>query len=193
MLFATVPMDVTEKSRVARIAAASALVVGLVALPSQTLSTMPATHLLATLLLAAGLSLLSAIDLVSLRLPDILTLPLLAIGLALAATGSAETLAWHAGSALLGGLALYLVGWAYLRYRGMDGLGLGDAKLFAVAGAWVGAEGLSSVLLIACGSALLAALLWHLSGKTVDRRSALPFGPFLSLGLCVVWLYGPLA
>ena len=154
---------------------------------------MPATMIAATLLLAAVLSLLSAIDLTSLRLPDVLTLPLLIAGLALAATGGMETFVWHAASALLGGLSLYLVGWAYLRYRGLEGLGLGDAKLFAVAGSWVGAEGLASVLLIASGSALLTALVWRSWDKSVDGRSALPFGPFLSLGLWVVWLYGPLA
>ncbi len=85
-----------------------------------------------------------------------------------------------------------LIGWLYHRYRGLDGLGLGDAKLFAAAGAWVGAEGLSTVLLMACGSALVAALVWQQFDKSMDGQTAIPFGPFLAFGFWVVWLYGPL-
>ncbi|MEQ1697432.1 MAG: A24 family peptidase, partial [Hyphomicrobiaceae bacterium] len=68
---------------------------------------------------------------------------------------------------------------------------LGDAKLFAAAGAWTGLEGLSTVLLY--GS--LAALIWTgvcaIRGREVLRTTPLAFGPFLAFGFWWVWLYGP--
>ena len=182
-----------DKTRVMWLAAINALLYGVIAIPMPAHDAMPAAFVAASLGLAAGLSLLSACDVTSWRLPDILTLPLLVAGLALAGLGGMENLAWHGASALLGGLSLYVIGWLYLHYRGMDGLGLGDAKLFAAAGAWVGAEGLATVLLMACGSALVAALVWKRMDTSVDGQSAIPFGPFLALGLWVVWLYGPLS
>ena len=76
---------------------------------------------------------------------------------------------------------------------GREGLGLGDAKLFAAAGAWVSWEGLPSVLLLAAAGALA----WHLGaarwgGRRLEGRE-LPFGPYLAAALWLVWLHGPVA
>jgi len=94
--------------------------------------------------------------------------------------------------AALGYLFLAGVAWAYRRLRGREGLGLGDAKLFAAAGAWVGAFALPSVLLGAAVSALAAAAVMVLCGRSLSRSSALPFGPFLAAATWAVWLYGPI-
>jgi leader peptidase (prepilin peptidase)/N-methyltransferase len=71
-------------------------------------------------------------------------------------------------------------------------LGLGDAKLFAGAGAWVSWQGLPSVLLLAAA----AALAWQLVAARRRGRSLmggeLPFGPYLATALWLVWLYGPI-
>lgn len=182
-----------DKTGIARLAVLNALLYGVIAVPILAQNTMPATLIAASLVLATTLSIMSAIDLMSQRLPDVLTLLLLLAGLALAALGGKDALVWHAASALIGGLSLYVIGWLYLHYRGIDGLGLGDAKLFAAAGAWVGAEGLATALLIACGSALVATLAWKQVDSRVDGQSAIAFGPFLAIGIWTVWLYGPLS
>jgi leader peptidase (prepilin peptidase) / N-methyltransferase len=75
--------------------------------------------------------------------------------------------------------------------RGQAGLGLGDAKLFAAAGAWAGLEGLASVLLYGSLAALVWAGFWAIRGHEVSRTTRLAFGPFLAIGLWWVWLYGP--
>jgi len=80
----------------------------------------------------------------------------------------------------------------FYRWRGVHGLGLGDAKLFAASGAWVGLDGMASVLVLASGSALVIALLVPLLGVSVARDTRIPFGPFLAGGTWLVWLYGPL-
>lgn len=157
-------------------------------LPGQTLASSAVTGLL-----AACLVWLSVIDLRSYRLPDVLTVPLLLTGLVLAGLQGRESLLWHTAAAALGGLTLYATRSLYHAWRGYDGLGLGDVKLFAAAGAWIGLEGLASGLLIACVAALAVALLWKLADADVDGRSILPFGPFLAIGFWIVWLYGPLA
>jgi leader peptidase (prepilin peptidase)/N-methyltransferase len=79
-----------------------------------------------------------------------------------------------------------------LRLRGREGLGQGDAKLLAAAGAWLGAVALPQVILVAALSALLVAAALRLSGRTMHAHSALPFGPFLALAIWALWLFGPL-
>jgi leader peptidase (prepilin peptidase)/N-methyltransferase len=145
-----------------------------------------------SILLAAILAACSATDVHSWRLPDILTLPLAALGLLVSAATGAAPLWWSAASAALGFLALAGLAWGYQRVRGRPGLGLGDAKLLAAAGAWLGAGALATVLLWATGAALVCVLLAHRSGAGVTGASRLPFGPFLAFGIWLVWLYGPL-
>jgi leader peptidase (prepilin peptidase)/N-methyltransferase len=94
---------------------------------------------------------------------------------------------------MCGYLLLWAVAWVYRRLRGRDGLGLGDAKLLAAAGAWVGAGGLPSVLAGAAIAALAAAGGMMLAGRRLDRHTALPFGPFLAAATWLVWLFGPIA
>jgi len=133
------------------------------------------------------------IDLRRWLLPDALTLPLILAGLAEAAWFAPAELIDRALGAVCGYLALRLVAWLYRMVRGADGLGGGDAKLLAAAGAWVGASGLPSVLAgAACGGLAVAGVL-VLCGRELSRNSALPFGPFLALATWLVWLFGLLS
>jgi len=128
-------------------------------------------------------------------LPDVLTLPLVPAGLAVAwfAVPEAAALVDNLAGAVGGYLVFFLVAWAYRRWRGRDGLGAGDAKLLAGLGAWVGASGLPSVVLLAAGLALAAALVGGLrGGRRLSRLDRVPFGPFLAAAGWLVWLYGPL-
>jgi leader peptidase (prepilin peptidase)/N-methyltransferase len=78
--------------------------------------------------------------------------------------------------------------------RGREGIGLGDAKLLAAAGAWVGWMGLPSTLLLAALSGLVYAIAARRAGgAALSADDRVPFGAFIGLGLWVVWLYGPLA
>jgi leader peptidase (prepilin peptidase) / N-methyltransferase len=126
-------------------------------------------------------------------LPDVLTLPLLVLGLALAAAFAPADLADHAAAAMLGYLALRAVAWIYQRLRHREGLGQGDAKLFAAAGAWLGIAALPQVILLAALAALLTAAGLALAGRRMRAHSALPFGPFLALATWLLWLFGPLS
>jgi leader peptidase (prepilin peptidase) / N-methyltransferase len=153
---------------------------------------LPPSTIAATVLLGGALVALSSIDAVSYRLPDTLTLPLIALGLAACAVLGWDDVPIRAAAAAFGYGTLYLVARVYLRARGRHGLGLGDAKLFAAAGAWLGFDGLPSVLLIASLTALAAAALAYARGMAVTAGTAIPFGPFLAYGFWLVWLYGPM-
>lgn len=178
-------------SRAIRVAGFAGLF-GLIAAPAVAGAGMPAGAMLATALLGVLLALLSAIDWATYRLPDVLTLPLAAAGLILAWVNGWGDPALRAGAAVAGGAGLALSGWLYEYVRGRPGLGLGDAKLYGAAGAWVGFEGLASVLLLACGAAMLFLAAAHLRGRKLALGTAIPFGPFLALGAWMVWLYGPI-
>lgn len=138
--------------------------------------------------LALWLGLASYIDVRSFLLLDVLTLPLALLGLLIAFVGYGPTMLESALGAALGYTVLWALAALYRRARGHDGLGLGDAKLLAAAGAWCGALALPSVMLIASLSALVCAGLAMLAGQTVNGQFKLPFGPFLSIGFLVTWI-----
>ncbi len=122
------------------------------------------------------------IDATTFRLPDRITLPLLAAGLGVAAW-RAGAVPWPEVAGAAAGLAVFAaIGAAFWRWRGTDGLGLGDAKLLGAGGAWVGVSLLPLVVLVAALSALAFVLV---SGR--DRTAPLPFGPWLALGIAVGW------
>jgi len=121
-------------------------------------------------------------------LPDSLTLPLIIAGLAAAAAFDPEGLTDRAFGAAAGYLGLRMVALIYRALRGRDGLGGGDAKLLAAAGAWVGLRALPQVVLLAALAGLLAAACLRLSGIRLGAQSAIPFGPFLALAIWLLWL-----
>ncbi|GGF23660.1 type 4 prepilin-like proteins leader peptide-processing enzyme [Aliidongia dinghuensis] len=142
---------------------------------------------------------LAWIDAEHLLLPDVLTLPLILAGL-----GAAWVLEWPpivdaAAGASVGYVVFRLVALAYRQIRGREGLGAGDAKLLAVAGAWLGWQALGDVVL---GGAL-AGLLWYFIARPANTATEnlaadaapgpveLPFGPALAVAIWVVRLYGP--
>ncbi len=130
------------------------------------------------------------IDWRTFRLPDVLTLPLLAVGLAAAAIDSQASLISGVIGALAGYGALSAVNAGYRRLRGRDGLGRGDAKLLAAGGAWLGWQALPWVVLFAALLGLLLAALQRARGARLTAETALPFGPPLALAIWIVWMYG---
>jgi leader peptidase (prepilin peptidase)/N-methyltransferase len=133
------------------------------------------------------------IDLRRWLLPDLLTLPLIVAGLTLAAALDPDTVLDRALGAALGYGALRAIATIYRALRQREGLGRGDAKLLAAAGAWVGATALPQVILLAALAALLAAAVLRLGGVRLHAHSALPFGPFLALATWTIWLGGPIS
>jgi leader peptidase (prepilin peptidase)/N-methyltransferase len=133
---------------------------------------------------------LAIIDLRDGILPDVITLPLLVVGLAVTFLSDASRLLDSAIGAAVGFLLFAAVRWLYRHFRGREGIGLGDAKLLAAAGAWISWEGLPSVVLIATALSLSAVFIMALRGRQITGDLSLAFGPALCAGLWFVWLYG---
>jgi leader peptidase (prepilin peptidase)/N-methyltransferase len=128
------------------------------------------------------------IDALTFRLPDMLTLPLILAGLAEAAWLEPWMLTDRAVAAAVGFAALWLLALTYRRLRGRDGLGLGDAKLLAAGGAWVGVAALPTVLFSGAVLALLYAGLLRLRGVQLSGGLKLPLGPFLAAAIFAAWV-----
>lgn len=146
----------------------------------------------ATAVLGWQLLLIAIIDGENFWLPDILTWPLVATGLTVAAMTGWDLALSHMIGAVVGFGGLWLVGWLYKVIRKRAGLGGGDPFLFAGAGAWVGWIGLPSVLLWACAVGLSLVFGMLVVRRTVSGSEKLPFGVFLAVGIWLTWLYGPL-
>jgi leader peptidase (prepilin peptidase) / N-methyltransferase len=145
-----------------------------------------------TCLLGWTLLALAAIDFRHYLLPDFLTLPLIPLGLLAAWLTDPSTVTDSLIGAVAGLIFVIALRYVYGLIRHREGIGLGDAKLLAAAGAWVGWIALPSVVFIAALSGLVFAIGLRLSGRDVSATDRVPFGIFLSLGVWIVWLYGPL-
>jgi leader peptidase (prepilin peptidase)/N-methyltransferase len=148
--------------------------------------------LAASLVLAWTLICLAAVDAVAFRLPDALTLPLLAAGLAVSLGLPGPPIFDHLVGAAAGYLVLAALAWVWRRWRGVEGIGMGDAKLLAASGAWLGWRPLPSVVVIACAVALTWILVLAAARREFPRGTQVAFGVPLSLATWIVWLYGPL-
>ena len=91
-----------------------------------------------------------------------------------------------AGIGLLGSEAVSAVG---QRLLGQPALGLGDAKLTSLLGAWLGLGGLGLAVVLAVVSGAVAGSIGRLSGR-LGPRDPFAFGPYLALGGAGVWLLG---
>jgi len=93
---------------------------------------------------------------------------------------------WNCAAALAVGAALLLLRRLYVMARGRQGLGLGDVKFLMAATLWAGLSGLPILLLVATTAALAAVLALSMMGRRLTGQTALPFGPFLVIGLLAV-------
>jgi leader peptidase (prepilin peptidase)/N-methyltransferase len=134
------------------------------------------------------LFLLAALDIEHHWLPDRLTLPLTAAGIAVAWGGVGPGLEERLFGAATGYLALELIRIAYRAARGREGLGGGDPKMLAAIGAWLGWASLPFVLLGAglIGLAVVGAM--RVRGQTVAATDRLPLGTLMALAAWPVWL-----
>ena len=140
--------------------------------------------------LSAALIVISFIDLDHRIIPDLISLPGIAVGFLLALFGPLATVKESLIGLLAGGGSLYLVAFVYEALTKREGMGGGDVKLLAMIGAWLGWKAILFTLFFASLSGTFiggAVMLIQREG----RLYAIPFGPFLAFsGLAYVFL-GP--
>ncbi|CAK0754884.1 Leader peptidase / N-methyltransferase [Gammaproteobacteria bacterium] len=149
----------------------------------------PTTQAFATLCFTGILIAASAIDLEHQILPDVLTLPLLWLGLALSLHGVFVDSSTAIIGAMAGYLSLWSVYWGFRLLTGKEGMGYGDFKLLAALGAWMGWRTLPLVLFFSSlVGAVVGILLIITRGRS--RHQPIPFGPFLAVAGWIVLLWG---
>lgn len=94
-------------------------------------------------------------------------------------------------TALFASGGLWLAGWVYHRLRGRQGLGLGDVKMAAVMGAFLGLQDTLLAFLIGCASGAILGLLYIVVCKKDASTYELPFGTFLGLASIGVAFLAP--
>lgn len=130
---------------------------------------------------------LAIIDMRTLLLPDLLTLPLLWLGLLYHTLNDP----WRLSEAIYGAMAGYLSLWCLYHLCRIltrrEGLGYGDFKLLAACGAWCGWQSLPLLLVIASLSGILLAIFTTRSKEIMTKP--VPFGPSLALSgfLILCW------
>jgi leader peptidase (prepilin peptidase)/N-methyltransferase len=147
------------------------------------------TPLLAVrLLFACAMLVLFVIDLRHRILPNVITLPGIVAGLVFSA---ALPPGWFASliGAVVGGGVLYLIAEAYYRLRGVEGLGMGDVKMLAMIGAFLGWQLTLVTLILASFSGSVVGVGLIASGRG-GMQAALPFGTFLAVGALIAAVSG---
>jgi prepilin signal peptidase PulO-like enzyme (type II secretory pathway) len=135
-------------------------------------------------LMAVTLMVMVVVDVEHYIIPDVIHVALLSCALAYHVLSGTfdEQVAYGFALAALLGLVLHH---GYYALRKRDGLGYGDVKYFAVAGAWLGPLGLVVFLFMIGVFGVMTGLLW----RALGRGPEFPFAPALaaSLLLCVLW------
>jgi leader peptidase (prepilin peptidase)/N-methyltransferase len=147
----------------------------------------------ASCLLGWAMLAVAVIDAHHFIVPDVISLPaipagLLASGSLLDASSDGLVAIDHVVGTAAGGASLWLIRAAYFALRRREGLGLGDVKLAAAAGAWAGWQQLPLVLLLAATLALsLVMVVAVLRREPLPGTTRIPFAAFLAPSIWVVW------
>ncbi|HUL73521.1 MAG TPA: prepilin peptidase [Vicinamibacterales bacterium] len=144
--------------------------------------------LAARIVLTAMLIVLFGTDFDVQRLPNVITLPGIAVGLAFSLWAPPGLVASAIGAAL-GAAVLWSVRWIWRRLRGVDAMGLGDVKMLAMIGAFLGWRQVWVVLFLgSLAGAIVGVALSLGRGRSLQTR--LPFGTFLAVAAYVASLVG---
>ena len=163
------------------------------------------------LALIYALIVITFIDLEHMIIPNVITIPGILVGLVFGALatdwGASRALMERVGydlggflillnevpfldsvfGLLIGGGVLYIIAFLYVALRKREGMGMGDVKLLAMLGAFLGWEGVVFIMLVSSVLGTAAGLL-VIFRKKGDLKYALPFGPFLSIA-AVIYIF----
>ena len=132
------------------------------------------------------------IDLKHFIIPNTLTFPLMALGFIKSFIPNLDEIFPNYIDSLIGGLFGYGIIWSiiffYKQVRKKDGMGLGDAKLFAVIGFWFGWISIPFVIFLSSIIALLS-VIPDLIKNSKKMTTQIPFGPYIIIGTLVYLLF----
>lgn len=149
----------------------------------------PSVLFVSRFVFGCALIVLFAIDLEHQLLPNVITLPGIAVGFAFSLLTGPGWLSSLIGIAVGGG-SLFAIAEAYYRVRKEEGLGMGDVKMLAMVGAFLGWPAtLMTLMMGSIAGSVVGVLLIAL--RRGDMKYALPFGTFLAMGAALSATVGP--
>ena len=144
------------------------------------------------IILALSFIIIFFIDLKHFIIPNSLTFPLMILGFIKSFDPYLNPLFPNYINSLIGGLFGYGVIWSiiffYKQIRKKEGMGLGDAKLFAVIGFWFGWLSIPFIIFFSSIIAL-ASVVPDLMKKTKKMNTQIPFGPYIIIGTLVYLVF----
>lgn len=148
----------------------------------------PSLLLAVRLIFTAMLVALFFIDLEHQLLPDAITFPGIALGIAASAFAGPGLVPSLAGAALGAGILL-AIRWVWKRSTGVDGMGLGDVKMLAMIGAVLGWQQVWLVLFVASLTGAIVGVALAARGRG-SMKTRLPFGTFLAVAAFLASCWG---
>ena len=141
-------------------------------------------------LFCAALLVIIVIDIHHQIIPDIISLPGIALGVLFSFVNPFVT--WQSSliGLLVGGGVLYGIALTYFLLRKIDGLGGGDIKLLAMIGALLGWKGVFFTIFVGSALGTLSGVIMILYTRLLNMKYRIPFGPFLSIAAIVYIFYG---
>jgi leader peptidase (prepilin peptidase)/N-methyltransferase len=129
------------------------------------------------------------IDLKERIIPDPITLGGIPIGIASAFFIRDFTIVQSILGMLIGGGSLFLIGWIYEKASGVEGMGMGDVKLMAMIGAFVGWKlALLTIFLSSLVGAIFGLIL--ILATRSSLKAAIPYGVFIAPAAFFSFIYG---
>jgi len=137
--------------------------------------------------LGASLTASAVIDLRTGYLPDQLQILMTVVGVGVIIIGSPIGVTWESAAAGAAGGGIFLMGirWLFSIVKGREAMGLGDVKLFAVGGLWLGPWALPIVMVIAGITTIVGAGVMTVLREKATWQREIPFGPGLATGIFV--------
>ncbi len=141
-------------------------------------------------MLAGGLGALAWIDFKTGYLPDLLQLALTLAAIAILALGSPIGIGWTGAliGAAINGFVFWALRWVVTRVKGREAMGLGDVKLVAVGGLWLGPWALPYIMALSGILTLAAVGIASLIKRKALWHGEIPLGPGLAVGIFAAFL-----
>ena len=148
-------------------------------------------HLLLALSTAPVLIWLSEHDLRRFEMPDIGTALLVIFAVVFLGVSDSQVIPLHLVTGLCVTGLLWAFGSVYFLATGVDGFGIGDAKLFGAGALLLGPWHLPELLLLSSCGGILGYWIAHV-GSSSDVRDGIPFGPYIAYAIFVLSFTAPI-
>ena len=140
--------------------------------------------------LIASLIVITFIDLDYQIIPNIISLPGIPLGFLASFYLSQITVKESFLGILFGGGIFFLVAYAFVKIRGIDGMGMGDIKLLAMLGGFLGIKGVLFIIFVSSVIGTISGILIMIQSRSFTLQQKIPFGPFLSIAAMLYIFWG---